>query len=41
MNIDAAEWAVKAEQLEQREILTSMDCDGTKADIELTREVAF
>ena len=43
MNIDAVEWAVKAEQLGAGEILlTSMDCDGTKAgyDIELTREVA-
>ena len=43
MNIDAVEWAVKSEQLGAGEILlTSMDCDGTKAgyDIELTREVA-
>ena len=43
MNIDAVEWAVKAEQLGAGEILlTSMDCDGTKAgyDIELTRTIA-
>ena len=43
MNIDAVEWAVKAEQLGAGEILlTSMDCDGTKAgyDIELTRRVS-
>ncbi len=43
MGIDAIEWAIKAEQLGAGEILlTSMDCDGTKAgyDIELTRLVA-
>ena len=43
MNIDAVEWAVKAEQLGAGEILlTSMDCDGTKAgyDLELTKAVA-
>lgn len=42
-NIDALEWAKKAEQLGAGEILlTSMDCDGTKAgyDIELTRAVS-
>lgn len=43
MGIDAIEWAVQAEKLGAGEILlTSMDCDGTKAgyDIELTRLVA-
>ncbi len=43
MGIDAVEWAMKAEKLGAGEILlTSMDCDGTKAgyDIELTRTVA-
>ena len=43
MGIDAVEWAVKAEKLGAGEILlTSMDCDGTKAgyDIELTRTIA-
>lgn len=43
MGIDAVEWAVKAEQLGAGEILlTSMDCDGTKAgyDLELTKAVA-
>lgn len=43
MGMDAVEWAVKAERLGAGEILlTSMDCDGTKAgyDIELTRAVA-
>ena len=43
MNIDAVEWAMKAEKLGAGEILlTSMDCDGTKAgyDIELTRTIA-
>ena len=41
--LDAVEWAMKANQLGAGEILlTSMDCDGTKAgyDIELTRQVA-
>lgn len=43
MGIDAIEWAMKAEKLGAGEILlTSMDCDGTKAgyDVELTRMVA-
>lgn len=43
MGIDAVEWAVKAEKLGAGEILlTSMDCDGTKAgyDIELTKMVS-
>lgn len=41
--IDAIEWAKKAESLGAGEILlTSMDCDGTKAgfDIELTRAIS-
>ena len=41
--MDAVEWAKKAEQLGAGEILlTSMDCDGTKAgyDLELTRMIA-
>ncbi len=41
--IDAVSWAKKVEELGAGEILlTSMDCDGTKAgyDIELTRTVA-
>lgn len=40
---DAVEWAMKAEKLGAGEILlTSMDCDGTKAgyDIELTRQIS-
>ena len=40
---DAVEWAVKAERLGAGEILlTSMDCDGTKAgyDLELTRTIS-
>ena len=43
MGIDAVEWAIKADKLGAGEILlTSMDCDGTKAgyDIELTRMIA-
>ncbi len=43
MGIDAIEWAMKAEKLGAGEILlTSMDCDGTKAgyDIELTKMVS-
>ncbi len=43
MGIDAVEWAMKVESLGAGEILlTSMDCDGTKAgyDIELTRAVS-
>lgn len=41
--IDAIEWAMKAEELGVGEILlTSMDCDGTKAgyDLELTRQIS-
>ncbi|MCS7015272.1 MAG: imidazole glycerol phosphate synthase subunit HisF [Gemmatales bacterium] len=41
--LDALEWAVRVEQLGAGEIvLTSMDCDGTKAgyDIELTRLIS-
>ncbi len=41
--IDAFEWAKRAEELGAGEILlTSMDCDGTKAgyDLELTRKVS-
>ncbi len=43
MGIDAVEWAMKANELGAGEILlTSMDCDGTKAgyDIELTRTIS-
>jgi cyclase len=43
MEIDAVEWAMKAEKLGAGEILlTSMDCDGTKDgyDIELTRTIS-
>ena len=43
MELDAVEWAAKAEQLGAGEILlTSMDCDGTKNgyDIELTRAIS-
>ncbi len=43
MGMDAVEWAMKATELGAGEILlTSMDCDGTKAgyDVELTRIVA-
>ena len=43
MGLDAVEWAMKAEKLGAGEILlTSMDCDGTKAgyDLELTRMIA-
>ena len=43
MGIDAVEWDVKAEQSGAGEILlTSMDCDGTKAgyDLALTKAVA-
>ena len=43
MGIDAVEWAMQAEKKGAGEILlTSMDCDGTKAgyDIELTRIIA-
>ena len=41
--LDAVEWAMKANRLGAGEILlTSMDCDGTKAgyDLELTRTIA-
>lgn len=41
--IDAIEWAMKAEELGAGEVLlTSMDCDGTKAgyDLELTRQIS-
>ena len=41
--MDAVEWAMKADALGAGEILlTSMDCDGTKAgyDLELTRTIA-
>ncbi|GFI33387.1 imidazole glycerol phosphate synthase subunit HisF [Lachnospiraceae bacterium] len=41
--LDAVEWAAKVNQLGAGEILlTSMDCDGTKAgyDLELTRAIA-
>ena len=41
--LDAVEWAMKANELGAGEILlTSMDCDGTKAgyDIELTKLIA-
>lgn len=43
MGIDAVEWAIRANELGAGEILlTSMDCDGTKAgyDVELTRAIA-
>lgn len=43
VGMDAVEWAVQADRLGAGEILlTSMDCDGTKAgyDIELTRQIA-
>lgn len=43
VGIDAVEWAQKVEKLGAGEILlTSMDCDGTKAgyDLELTRQIA-
>ena len=43
VGMDAVEWAMQADRLGVGEILlTSMDCDGTKAgyDIELTRQIA-
>ena len=43
VGMDAVEWAIQADRLGAGEILlTSMDCDGTKAgyDIELTRQSA-
>ncbi len=41
--LDAVEWAMQADRMGAGEILlTSMDCDGTKAgyDVELTRQIA-
>ena len=43
VGIDAVEWAMQADKLGAGEILlTSMDCDGTKAgyDVELTKMIA-
>lgn len=43
MGLDALEWALEAERLGAGEILlTSMDCDGTKAgyDLQLTRAIS-
>lgn len=43
VGMDAVEWAMQTDRLGAGEILlTSMDCDGTKAgyDIELTRQIA-
>lgn len=43
VGLDAVEWAMKAEKMGAGEILlTSMDCDGTKAgyDIELTKIIS-
>lgn len=43
VGLDAVEWAMRADRLGAGEILlTSMDCDGTKAgyDLELTRIIA-
>ena len=43
VGIDAVEWAMKVDKLGAGEILlTSLDCDGTKAgyDLELTRLIA-
>ena len=43
VGIDAVEWAMKADKMGAGEILlTSMDCDGTKAgyDLDLTRMIA-
>lgn len=43
VGIDAVEWAMRADELGAGEILlTSMDCDGTKAgyDLELTRLIS-
>ena len=43
VGVDAVEWAVRVNQLGAGEILlTSMDCDGTKAgyDLELTRRIS-
>ena len=44
VGIDAVEWAMKVDKLGAGEILlTSMDCDGTKAgyDLELTRAISL
>lgn len=43
VGLDAVEWAVKAEKMGAGEILlTSMDCDGTKAgyDLDLTSQIS-
>lgn len=43
VGLDAVEWAIKAEKMGAGEILlTSMDCDGTKAgyDLDLTRQIS-
>lgn len=43
VGLDAVEWAIQAEKMGAGEILlTSMDCDGTKAgyDLELTRQIS-
>lgn len=43
VGMDAVEWAMQADKLGAGEILlTSMDCDGTKAgyDLEITRQIA-
>lgn len=43
VGMDAIEWAIQADKMGAGELLlTSMDCDGTKAgyDIELTRQIA-
>jgi cyclase len=43
VGLDAVEWAMKAQELGAGEILlTSMDCDGTKAgyELQLTRQIA-
>ncbi|MGN0437693.1 MAG: imidazole glycerol phosphate synthase subunit HisF [Lachnospiraceae bacterium] len=43
VGLDAVEWAVKAEKMGAGEILlTSMDCDGTKAgyDLDLTKQIS-
>ena len=43
MGMDAVEWAMKADKMGAGEILlTSMDCDGTKAgyDLALTRTIS-
>ncbi len=43
VGLDAVKWAIQAEKMGAGEILlTSMDCDGTKAgyDLELTRQIS-